>query len=76
MDRRDFVAWVADTVVLPHDAVTEASSLSDIGWDSLASIALTVLAEEQWGIVVGEDDLAEVQTVGDLAGKFSNQLTG
>lgn len=70
MRRNEFVAWLSDTLAIPVDRVTPDASLANLGWDSLASINLTVMAEERWGAVVKEEDFRGVATVGDLMDHF------
>lgn len=75
MRRDEFVAWLSDTLVVPVDRLTPDASLTNLGWDSLASINLTVMAEERWGAVVKEEDFRGVATVGDLVNYFNSHFS-
>jgi acyl carrier protein len=48
-------------VVFPElnfDRITEASSMSVQNWDSVASVTLLSVVEEEFGISIEDDDLA------------------
>jgi acyl carrier protein len=57
---------VSDTK-LPADKITKATSLrDDLGISSMLLIALALDLQEDLGIVIENEALAEIQTVGDL----------
>ena len=57
---------VSDTK-LAADKITKATSLrDDLGISSMLLIALALDLQEDLGIVIENDDLARIQTVGDL----------
>mgnify|MGYP000873525341 CR=1 FL=1 len=47
-----------------EDIATDASFVDDLGADSLDTVELVMALEEEFGIEVPEEDLAEVKTVG------------
>ena len=57
---------VSDTK-LPAEKITKATSLrDDLGISSMLLIALALDLQEDLGIVIENEALAEIQTVGDL----------
>ena len=52
---------VADTAV-----TTEASFIDDLGADSLDIVELVMALEEEYDVEIPSDDLAELNTVGDV----------
>ena len=57
---------VSDTK-LPADKITKATSLrDDLGISSMLLIALALDLQEDLGIIIENEALAEIQTVGDL----------
>jgi len=63
--------WLRETLVeklrLPADAVTAEAALDEAGLDSLAVTELVMLVQEQWDVVVDEDELAACATIADAA---------
>ena len=50
----------------PEDVTPEASLANDLGINSLELADLVLLCEEKFDIEIGEDDLRELITVGDV----------
>ena len=50
--------------VNPEQVTPEAKFIEDLGADSLDTVELVMAFEEEFGIEVPEEDLAEVKTVG------------
>ncbi len=44
----------------------EAKLSEDLGADSLAAVELSMALEEASGVTIGDDDLPNMKTVGDL----------
>ncbi|MEU8765295.1 acyl carrier protein [Streptomyces sp. NPDC048659] len=63
--------WLKETLVnrlmLPEGAVTADASPETVGLDSLAVTELAMIAQEQWAVVVDEDEIAACATIGDVA---------
>ncbi|MFB7515476.1 acyl carrier protein [Streptomyces sp. NPDC056144] len=63
--------WLRETLVnrlgLPADAVRAEATPEEAGLDSLSVTELSMVAQEEWGVVVHEDDLAACATVGAMA---------
>ncbi|MFE3072538.1 acyl carrier protein [Streptomyces sp. NPDC059247] len=63
--------WLRETLVdrlrLPADAVTAGATLDEAGLDSLAVTELVMIVQEEWGVVVDEDELAACATVDAVA---------
>jgi acyl carrier protein len=56
---------VATHLEVSLDKVSEASSFIDLGADSLDTIELATVLEDEFGCYVDDDELAKLQTVGD-----------
>lgn len=68
-------AFVAAHLDVPADQLTGRALLGEeLGVDSLAGIELAMTLEEEFGIVLGEDVMARVQTYGDLERAVMVQL--
>lgn len=54
---------------LPADVVIEPGSrlVEDLGIDSLDLVSIVLSAQESYGVVIDEDDVATLRTVSDLA---------
>jgi acyl carrier protein len=44
---------------LSSDGITEASSVSVQNWDSVAGVTLLAVVEEEFGIIIEDDDLSK-----------------
>jgi acyl carrier protein len=66
------VAVRVDKRALPH--VTRASKISDLGIDSLSVMQIVGELETELGIMIPDEDLVEIVTVGDLCAKVEARL--
>lgn len=66
------VALRVDKRALPY--VTRASRISDLGIDSLSVMQIVGELETELGIMIPDEDLVEVVTVGDLCAKVEASL--
>ncbi len=66
------VALRVDKRALPH--VTRASKISDLGIDSLSVMQIVGELETELGIMIPDEDLVEIITVGDLCDKVASRL--
>ena len=58
---------IADQLSVSEDEVTlEASFIDDLGADSLDLFELVMALEEEYDVEIPSDDLAELNTVGDV----------
>jgi acyl carrier protein len=53
-----------------HDFVT------DLGTDSLDMAEIVMGIEDEFGLVIGDDEIMQVKTVGDLIKKIENKRMG
>jgi acyl carrier protein len=58
-----------DKRALPH--VTRASKISELGIDSLSVMQIVGELETELGIMIPDEDLVEIVTVGDLCDKVA-----
>lgn len=62
----NFYEEFAEILEVPE--VNREDSLDDYeGWDSLGLLSTQIMAEESYGVKIGNDDLKELKTVGDIA---------
>lgn len=58
---------VVDQLGVEEDEVTmEASMQDDLGADSLDLVDLVMSVEEEFGVKVADEDLENIETVGDI----------
>ncbi len=62
VDKRDF------------PAVTRASVITELGIDSLSMMQIVGEMETELGVMIPDEDLVELTTVGDLCGKVEARL--
>ena len=69
-------ALVAEQLGVEEDSITmDTNFADDLGVDSLDIVELTMAMEEQFQLEeMSEEDLAQVQTVGDLVRYLQNKL--
>lgn len=61
------IAQLADTLKVPADTIRlESTFRGDLALDSLHMIDLALQAEERFGIRIREQDLRDINTVGDI----------
>lgn len=58
------------------DVRPEAELGGDLGLDSLALVEFGLVAEKEFGIVIGEDDISLDDTVAGLAGLIASKAAG
>lgn len=68
------VAARVDKRAFPH--VTHASKISELGIDSLSVMQIVGELETELGIMIPDEDLVEMVTVGDLCKKVEARLQG
>ena len=77
-DKRDLwqmfktVAARVDKREFPH--VTEASVITELGIDSLSMMQIVGEMETELGVMIPDEDLVELITVGDLCRKVGDRL--
>ncbi|MCD8380537.1 MAG: acyl carrier protein [Lachnospiraceae bacterium] len=74
MDFEKIKGIIVDTLACDAEKVTmEASLKDDLGADSLDSMELVMALEEEFGISIEEDKLADFVTVGNIV-EYLNTL--
>lgn len=66
------VALRVDKRALPN--VTRSSKISELGIDSLSVMQIVGELETELGIMIPDEDLVEIVTVGDLCEKVESRL--
>ena len=65
---------IADQLSVDADSITEASSFKDdLGADSLDLYELIMALEEEFDVEIPTDDLAQINTVGDVIEYLKDQ---
>lgn len=68
------VAARVDKREFPH--VTRASVITELGIDSLSMMQIVGEMETELGVMIPDEDLVELVTVGDLCSKVEARLPG
>lgn len=67
------IALRVDKRALPN--VSRSSKISDLGIDSLSVMQIVGELETELGIMIPDEDLVEIVTVGDLCNKVGERLS-
>lgn len=67
-------AAVARELEVSPDEITPASTLAELGADSLDLLAALVRIEKETGREISNDRLATIETMGDLAREAANAV--
>jgi acyl carrier protein len=57
-----------------RDQIHADATLRDLGFDSLSKIEVVIEVEEDFGIVIDDDTLDEIETVGDLVKAVDREM--
>jgi acyl carrier protein len=57
---------VAEIADIPVDQVSPDSLLADLDIDSLRGLRIVAAVEKRWGIVVNEDAIGRIRSMGDI----------
>jgi acyl carrier protein len=57
------------------DHVTRDSGITELGIDSLSMMQIVGEMETELGVMIPDEDLVEIRTVGDLVGKVEGRLS-
>jgi len=63
---RDIVDYLEAHYGVEQEEITEASTLDDLGVDSLGVLAIADLVENKYGVSLDDERIAGVQTFADL----------
>ncbi len=67
MKLEEFLQWIADLFEEPAENITMETLRIDIdAWDSLGILTLMAELDEKYDIMLSEDDIQELQKVGDI----------
>lgn len=65
-----FLRKLEDTLELETGSLDETTTLESIDWDSLSALTCLVMLQEDYEIVATNDDLEEIETVGEIYRRF------
>ena len=69
MSTDDALQWIAELFEEPVEKLSLETPRDDVpAWDSLGTLTLMASLDEQFGINLTADQIADLRTVGDLAG--------
>lgn len=70
MDRAEILskvaALVSETIEVDEASVSETTSFADLGADSFDLLELITAFEDEFGLTMADDELAELKTVADV----------
>ena len=71
MNLAEALLWIAETFEEPAENIKPDTLRDDIpGWDSLGALTLMAKLDEEFNIILSEDDLANMQAVEDILKTF------
>lgn len=59
-------AFIGEFLRLPVEKITDTSTLADLVADSFQAVELLVALQDEFGFMLGHDDLASIETLGGL----------
>ncbi len=66
---------IADQAGIDADSIKlESNILKDIGLDSLDIVELIMSAEDEWDIIIEDDDVASFATIGDVVNYIEGKI--
>ncbi|GAB1689002.1 acyl carrier protein [Krasilnikovia sp. M28-CT-15] len=73
--RTTFAQILADVVEVPAESITDDQLLiDDLDVDSLSLVEIMMLVEEQLGVKLDDESVAELRTVGDVVARVESSL--
>ena len=64
---------ISDQLNIQDVAITEDTTLEDLGADSLALVELVMSVEEEFEIQIEDEDMEKFKTVGDVLGYIESK---
>jgi acyl carrier protein len=64
--RAQLIEIVAEIADVPVEKVSPDALLSDLDIDSLRGLRIVAAVEKRWGIVVNEDAIGRIRSMGDI----------
>ena len=64
--RMQIMEIVADVADIPVDKVSPDALLADLDIDSLRGLRIVAAVEKRWGIVVNEETIGRIRSMGDI----------
>jgi acyl carrier protein len=64
--RAQLIEIVAEIADVPVEKVSPDSVLADLDIDSLRGLRIVAAVERRWGIVVNEDAIGRIRSMGDI----------
>ncbi len=64
--RARLMAIVAEIADVPVETISPDALLADLDIDSLRGLRIVAAVEKRWGIVVNEDAIGRIRSMGDI----------
>ena len=64
--RAQLMELVAEVADVPVDQVSPDALLADLDIDSLRGLRIVAAVEKRWGIVISEDAIGRIRSMGDI----------
>ena len=64
--RTQIMEIVAEVADVPVEKVSPGAMLADLDIDSLRGLRIVAAVEKRWGIVVNEDAIGRIRSMGDI----------
>ncbi|HEY8667752.1 MAG TPA: acyl carrier protein [Tepidisphaeraceae bacterium] len=76
MKKTEFLGRIGELVGADPQSIAGGDTLMSLsGWDSVAVVGFLALCDEDFGVQVKPDDIAECRTVDDLCSLVPGKLT-
>lgn len=66
--------FIADFLRLPIEKIGDTSTLADLVADSFQAVELLVALQDQFGFILTQDDMGEIDTLGGLLALIENRI--
>lgn len=76
MNRKDFLLMMDEVMELDMGTLTGEENLRSLeAWDSLSTLSFIAMVDEQFGITLPTDRIADSQTVNDLFSLLEERIS-
>jgi len=69
-----FLELFAETIEAETPLSLEMNLRDLDGWDSLAILSITSMVEDEYGVVIGQKDLKNMVTIGDIVNFITKSM--
>lgn len=77
MTKQEFLGHFEEVLEAEAGSIKENQALADLdGWDSLAKMSFIAMIDDEFGVTLLPDKIAEAKTVQDLIALLGENITG